>query len=314
MNILVSGATGYIGRNLCRKLLDEKHNLIILTRDKTKAQSLFGKDIRSIDWSDLNSELRSLTSENQIDCIINLAGEPIAEHRWNKKTKDKIIGSRINTTKALVNFIKIQSSELRTLSSEPRIKVLINASAIGYYGNNPDIELQENSPSGNDFLAELCKQWEAEALEAEKYGVRVVTIRTGVVLGTEGALKRMLLPYRFYVGGPVGTGRQWLSWVHIEDLVNIYHYAINEDKIKGPVNATSPNPVTMKEFCQVLGKVMHKPSWFRVPSFILKLVFGEMADVLLSSQKVIPSKLINSNFRFQFPSLSDALKEIINNQ
>jgi uncharacterized protein len=304
MNILIAGGTGFIGRNLCKKLLNDKHEIFILTRDKNKAKLLLDSQIKIIDWDNL----KSLSENLSFDCIINLTGFPIADHRWNKKTKQKILESRINSTRALVSFLKNQYSANNTKPT-----TFINSSAIGYYGADYIGGEIEQLTTNKDFLSEVCRKWESEAYEAEKYGARVVTIRTGIVLGAQGALKRMLLPYRFYLGGPIGSGNQWMSWIHVDDLVNVYLAAISNDKIKGPVNATSPNPVTMKEFCKTLGKVIHKPSWFRVPSFMLILVFGEMADVLLNSQKVYPEKLNISNFKFKFPSLSEALKEIITN-
>jgi uncharacterized protein len=304
MNILISGGTGFIGRSLCIKLLDKKHEVIVLTRNKKKAELIFGREVNLVDYSEINVSHFENVKHFKTDCIINLSGETIGNHRWDKKTKEKIISSRVNSTKALVEFIKNQTPE-------DRPKVFINASAIGYYGSKQDEELKENTSSGNDFLSDVCRQWEAEALKAEALGVRVVTVRTGVVLGLEGALKKMLLPFRFFVGGPLGNGRQWMSWIHIKDLVNVYYYALTNDKIKGAVNATSPNQTTMNDFSKTLGKVMHRPSLFRVPAFVLRLIFGEMADVLLGSQKVIPEKLIKSGFEFEFPVLEDALKDII---
>ncbi len=302
MNILIAGGTGFIGRNLCNKLLNEKHNIFILTRNKDKARHLFDSKIKIIDWDNLN---KASGSQN-FDCIINLAGFPIADHRWNNKTKHKILESRVNSTKDLVSYLKNNYSVNNTKHT-----IFINSSAIGYYGADYVGAEIEQLSGKTDFLSEVCRQWEAEAYKAKEYGARIVIVRTGVVLGFAGALKRMLLPYRLYLGGPLGNGKQWMSWIHIDDLLNIYAAAINNNKINGSVNATSPNPVTMNEFGQVIGKIIHKPSWFRVPAFILRLAFGEMSDVLLNSQKVYPAKLLSLDFKFRFPLLTEALQNII---
>jgi uncharacterized protein len=303
MNYLIIGGTGYIGRNLVKKLITEGQNIFVHTRDKDKAFDIFGKQVVLVNWDDLKHNPLNLKQE-AIDCVINLAGESLSAHRWSPKTKSKITNSRINSTRKIIDAI-----EKKILNP----KVLINASAIGYYGSNNSDILNEKSPSGNDFLAKVCRQWEAEAIKAEQYGVRVVMIRTGIVLGKEGALKKMLPPYKYYVGGSLGNGKQWMSWIHIDDLVNIYINAFKDNNFMQAVNATAPNAVTMKEFSQTLGNILHRPSILKVPSFIIKTFLGEMSDIVLKGQRVFPEKLIINTFVFRYSQLEDALKDILKN-
>jgi uncharacterized protein (TIGR01777 family) len=191
--------------------------------------------------------------------------------------------------------------------------VLINASAVGYYGNVPEGAVTEINPRGAGFLADVCGQWEDEAMKAQAFGVRVVLLRTGIVLDKNGgALKKFLLPFRFFVGGPLGNGRQWFPWIHVQDEVNAILFAMEHEQIIGPVNLTAPHSVRMSEFCKVLGKVLRRPSWFSVPGFILKIALGDMAEpLLLDGQKAIPKKLLDARFQFQFQNIEDALREMI---
>ena len=301
MNILIAGGTGYIGRKLAKQLLESGNEITILTRNKENASEIFSKKIKIISWIDIKSNPLKI-SFNHYDSIINLSGESIAARKWDLITKERIISSRIKSTKRIITAL-----ENKVLSTSS----LINSSAIGYYGAHSDKEITESELAGNDFLADVCKQWEEEAMKAEKLGVRVVRIRTGVVFGEVGALQKMIIPYTFFLGGPIGNGKQWLSWIHISDLVNVYIYAINNINLSGAINATAPNPVNINYFSKALGKVMHRPSFFRVPAFIIRFIFGELADTLLKGQKVIPEKLQESSFRFSFPALSDALEDIL---
>ena len=190
--------------------------------------------------------------------------------------------------------------------------VLINASAIGYYGTSENEMFNENSIKGSDFLAKVSVAWEEAAMKAEEYGVRTSVIRIGLVLGDGGALTKMLLPYHFYAGGSIGSGRQWVSWIHINDLVNIFDFVLNMENVNGPVNGTAPNPVTMRQFHYLLGKALNKPSWLNVPEFMLRFILGEMAEMLTKGQKVIPEKLLRTEFEFQYKELETALKDIVN--
>ena len=301
MRILVLGSTGFIGKNLCRELLSAGHDVVIFTSNEAKAQSLFGKNVEIFEWIGY-TPLQPPYPLQDVSAIVNLAGESIANHRWTKSVKEKILNSRIKTTEAVVNAIK---------DNVLRPKILVNASAVGFYGPHKDEEITENTPPGSDFLAEVCKAWESEAYKAEGYGTQVVTVRIGVVLGNEGALVRMMVPFQYYIGGPTGTGNQWLSWIHIHDLIRIITFIIEKGTVSGPINATAPQPVRMKEFCEILGEVMVRPSWLRVPGFILKIILGEMSDMLLNGQLVLPKKILDAGFEFRFPTLRKALKEII---
>jgi len=255
-----------------------------------------GKQLQNLE-TDLDSE----TLEGCYG-VVNLAGESI-NSRWTAARKERILNSRIKTTAGLVKA-------MTHLKNRP--KVFISASAVGYYGPRGDEELSETAPAGTDFLATVCSRWEEEALRAQDLGVRVVLLRLGVVLALGGgALQQMLLPYRLFAGGPVGSGRQWFSWIHLEDLMKVIQYALNNNTLEGPVNATVPQPVTNQEFSRILGEVLHRPSWLPVPAFMMRLVFGEMADMLLNGQRVIPEKLVRSGFEFKYLSPRQALENLL---
>ena len=297
MEILIAGATGLVGRELCRELLSSGHNITVLTRNPQKAKVTL-KDANVLDWNTLDDN-----PMESLDCVINLAGESIGTGRWTAKKKRLIFNSRINSTKVIVTAIK---------KGIIKPKLLVNASAIGYYGPQGNEKIEEQYPAGDDFLATVCKAWEYEAYKAEELGVKVAAIRTGVVLSKDAeALKKMMLPFKFYVGGPVGPGQQWLSWIHISDLVRIFMYVI-EKGITGPVNATGPEPIKMGDFSKVLGKVMKRPSWFPVPTPVLRLALGEQADLLVNSQRVLPKAIKDAGYGFLFPTAEAALADIIN--
>ncbi|RPI23823.1 MAG: TIGR01777 family protein [Acidobacteria bacterium] len=239
------------------------------------------------------------------DVIVHLAGASIAEGRWTKERKQQIHESRVNGTKALV-------ATLGRLKKVP--PVLVSGSAIGFYGDRGNEELNESSRAGRGFLPEVCAAWEAEALNAAKLGMRVVLLRTGIVLSTHGgAFPRLLQPFQWYVGGPLGMGQQWMSWIHIEDQVEIIRFASETETVRGPVNATAPNPVTNLQFAKELGRLLGRPSLMRTPAFAVRTALGrEMADeLLLTSQKVLPAKLQESRFSFRFPTLTDSLQELL---
>lgn len=303
MKVLIFGGTGFIGKNLCNELLSAGYKVCIVSRNPKRAD-LSGSGVEVIEW---NSSAGSLPVEllEGVNLIINLAGESIGNRRWTQSIKEKILDSRVQTTQAIVNAIK---------QKQVFPKVLINASAIGFYGPHGDEEISESTPAGQDFLAKVCQAWEAEAFKAQALGVRVVALRTGMVIGDEGALARMMTPFRFYIGGPLGTGAQWMSWIHIKDLTRLIRFAAENENINGPVNATAPEPVKMKEFCKVLGQVMGRPSWLPVPGFLLKVVLGEMSDMLLNSQRILPKKILKEGFLFQFSATKTALKDIIGRQ
>ena len=234
------------------------------------------------------------------DGVINLAGEPIAAKRWTERQKQKILTSRIETTNSLVEAIR---------KAKQKPGFLINASAVGYYGPRGDETVTEEAAAGNDFLSSVCREWEEEAKKAESLGLRVIRVRTGIVLGRGGgALAKMVPPFKFFVGGPLGSGTQWMSWIHLEDEVGLMLYLIEHSQATGPFNATAPNPVRMKEFCQILGQVMGRPSWAPVPAFILRLALGELAEMLLTGQRVIPAAAQKLGYQFRYANLDAALK------
>jgi uncharacterized protein (TIGR01777 family) len=302
--IIVTGATGLIGRKLVNALINRGDEVIIFSRDAEKANSVFPKAIECVEWDYRKPEQWKYKLEN-CDAVIHLAGINLFAKRWNDEFKKSILESRQLSTKNLVNAIK---------SHNKKPEVFISASGIGYYGDCGETTLDEKSPKGNDFLADVCEIWESESIKVEEVGIRNVQIRTGIVLSTEdGALKQMLTPFKLFVGGPLGNGKQWSSWLHIDDIVNIYIHAIDCTELTGAVNAASPNPVRMKEFAKNLGKVLNRPSLFTVPKFILRLVVGEAAEVVTASQRVIPDKLIKSGYQFKFENLEIALRDLLTN-
>lgn len=282
MKIAGLGLSGLIGQAL-KEELGKSHELVLLRRPAS-AESWLGEIERA-------------------DAVINLAGEPIAEKRWTKDQKEKIRKSRIETTKVVVECIA---------RAKPKPKVLINASAIGFYGSRGEEVLDESAPGGQDFLASVCTQWEKEAARAQAFGVRTVFIRTGIVLSTKGgALTKMLPPFKFFVGGPIGSGRQIMSWAHIDDEVGGILKALEDDKISGPLNVTAPHPVTMKEFAKTLGQVLHRPALLPVPEFVMRILLGEMSTLLLAGQNVTPRKLIECGYRFKYKELGQALRALV---
>lgn len=301
MRIVITGGTGLIGSRLVPALIDQGYQVLVLARNTGKAKARLGTNVEIVKWDPSETDLDSNVLK---DChgVINLAGETI-NSRWTAARKERILDSRIKTTAGLVKAME---------KMKQRPEVFINASAVGYYGPRNDERLSENASAGTDFLAAVCRKWEEEALKAKTMEVRVTILRLGVVLAPgDGALMQMLLPYRYFAGGPVGSGRQWFSWIHIEDLMKVIQYSLNNNTLEGPVNATAPQPVTNREFSRILGEVLHRPSWLPVPAFMMRLVFGEMADMLLNGQRVIPEKLLRSGFEFKYPDLRQALENLL---
>jgi uncharacterized protein (TIGR01777 family) len=278
MNVAITGASGFVGRRLTERLHRRGHT--------TKAVSL-----------------RSVPSAEDLagcDAVIHLAGEPVSQ-RWSAAVKRNILESREEGTRRL----------LAALRSRPP-NVLVSASAVGYYGSRGDEVLTEQSSPASDFLGQVAVAWEREALEAEKLGVRVIRLRIGVVLGAGGgALSRMLLPFRLGLGGRIGNGRQWMSWIHIDDLCDLAAFVLPESTLRGAMNATSPLPVTNAEFTKALARAVHRPAVMPVPAFALKLLFGEMAQVILASQRAVPQAAQRAGFEFQYPEIAGALLQIL---
>lgn len=304
MHVLISGGTGFLGRHLIQRLLADGYRISVVTRNPDQATKNLPGNIELINWSHLQSA-ETIQKLQPMDAVVNLAGESIGNRRWTASVKQEIMDSRIKTTRFLVKAIN---------DGTLKPKVLLNASAVGYYGPRGDEKITENDKAGDDFLAQVCKNWEQEAYQVQNRFTRVVTLRIGVVLGTEGALSRMVMPYRFYLGGSLGKGSQWLSWIHWQDLIEMMKFILNHEEIKGPVNGTAPNPVTMKEFAHTIGDVLQKPAWFTVPEFLLKLGLGQMSEMLLHGQRAIPEKILNAGFRFSYPDLRLALEDIMLNK
>ena len=300
MNIVVAGGSGFIGRELIKRLLEEGHSVTLLTRNPDNVGMNHPKfRVQYWDGQTFDGWMDSIDGT---DAIINLTGETIAGHRWTASQKKIILESRIQSTRALVIAIE---------RAKNKPSLLINASAVGYYGDVPSGDVPESFPRGDDFLASVCAQWEDEARTAEKFGVRVATTRFGVVLsGKGGALEKLMLPFSLFVGGHLGNGKHWFPWIHLDDVVGGIIFIFQNSHTSGPVNFAAPQAVTMKEFCQLLGKALHRPSWAPVPGFMLRIVLGEMADMLLTGQRVVPKKLLEEGYVFKFSTLDSALSQI----
>ncbi|MBY0155952.1 MULTISPECIES: TIGR01777 family oxidoreductase [Cytobacillus] len=299
MRIAIAGGTGFVGNALVKKLLEKKHEIFILTRNISHKQH--SKNLNYIQW--LNDDDSPEDVLESIDVFINLAGESINSGRWTEDRKKRILNSRITATKEVRRIIS-------RLEEKPY--TLINASAVGYYGTSQVETFTESSrKSGTDFLAETVRRWEEEAAKAEEFEVRTVFCRFGIILEkNDGALPRMALPYKLFAGGTVGTGSQWVSWIHLDDAVSGILYCIEHEQLQGPVNFTSPYPVTMKEFGQILGEVLNRPHWMPAPGFALKIALGEMSTLVLEGQKVLPEKLQSFGYEFLYPELKAALSDI----
>ena len=297
MKLVIAGGTGFVGSALSTQLLEQGHSLIVLTR--SQPPTTISPKEKWITWQPGSRGGWEEALEGA-DGVINLAGEPIASKRWTKSQKEKIRSSRVNTTRALVAAIG---------KARQKPKFLLNASAIGYYGPRGDETLTEEAEPGKDFLGQVCLQWEEEARKAEGHGLRVIRLRTGIVLGKGGgALAKMVPPFKLFAGGPLGSGKQRMSWIHLEDEIGLILFLIQNPAAQGPFNATAPNPVTMREFCQTLGRALHRPSWAPVPGFALRLLLGEMADMLLTGQRVLPAAAQKLGYKFQYPTLYGALE------
>jgi uncharacterized protein len=295
---LITGATGLIGKYLVKSILTNGDTVIALSTNVEKAKlSLPG--VNTI--VNFNDHL-SLKNES-IDAIINLAGANLGSKHWTEKAKKEFYDSRINVTGKVVDLIS---------KMDKKPEVLVSASGIDIYGDRGEEDIYEEDKLANTFLANLCRDWEAEALKAEEYGVRVVLMRTALVLAKESsALKKLVLPFRFFTGGYIGSGKQYVSWIHIDDLVAMYLYASENHSIKGAINTSSPEPLSMKEFSHVIGKVLIRSSWLNVPSFLIKIILGEMSEVVLTGRKALPKKILDAGFKFKYTNLSNALTDLL---
>lgn len=295
--ILISGATGLIGKALVNALEARGDEVLVISTNAASAKKEFPEIKIILEWKDI-----STLKNEKIDGIIHLAGMNLGAKRWNDKVKKQIYDSRIDTACKIVNLIS-------EMPDKPR--VLITSSGIDYYGDRGNQNVYEDTPAADNFIGHLCTDWENESLKADKYGVRTAAIRTGVVVAGEApAIKKLALPLKLFVGGSVGSGKQYVSWIHIDDLVGIYLFVI-DNNISGAINGTAPNPVTMKEFSKDLGKALHRPSIFPVPSFVVKIVAGEMAELVLSGRKALPNKIMDAGYKFKYVNALDALKTAV---
>jgi uncharacterized protein len=302
----VAGGTGQIGTNLVKRLLGRQDAVVLLTRRPDAARQAFGPAVSVVEgdptqpgpWQDQAAAC---------DAVINLTGENLFARKWNDAIKKVLVESRVKSTE---NVVAALARALRRPDGSP--KVLVNASAIGYYGPRGDEELTEDSPPGDDFAAKLCVEWEKAASEGERHGLRVARVRVGVVLQKDaGALSKLLTPFKLGGGGPIGTGKQWMSWVHHEDIVGIFLLALDNPDASGPINGTAPRPETNKAFGKALGRALHRPAFVWTPGFALKLLLGEAADMILTGQRVIPKRALALGYSFRFPGLDEALQDVL---
>ncbi|MFC5699066.1 TIGR01777 family oxidoreductase [Pseudomonas sp. GCM10022186] len=297
MHILLTGGTGLIGRALCQRWLADGHQLTVLSRRPQSVASLCGRAVRGIgQFADYGDE--------PLDAIVNLAGEPIADRPWSNKRKALLWGSRITLTEQLLEWLG---------KRDQMPQVLLNGSAVGWYGDAGERELTEESPPvTDDFASQLCVAWEETALRAEALGIRVVLIRTGLVLARDGGfLKRLVPPFRLGLGGPLGNGRQWMSWVHLDDQIALMDFLLRREDARGPYNACSPQPVRNGDFARSLGRALGRPAIMPAPAFVLRVLLGELAGLLLGGQRAVPARLQAAGFTFAFTDLDTALGDLL---
>jgi uncharacterized protein (TIGR01777 family) len=300
--IIITGATGLIGKQLCSSLANRGDEVTVFTRNIESAKKILGDKFTYVKWNYKNS-VEWQESLQYHDAIIHLAGANLFGKRWTDEYKKVILESREINTRNLVSALR---------NSQSKVKVFIISSGVGYYGSRGDDILTEKSELGNDFLSRVCNVWEREAVKANELGIRTATLRQGIVLSNKGgALKKILPPFRFFVGGALGNGKQWFPWIHIDDLIAIYLFILDNADISGAVNVVSPESVRMREFAKSLGKILKRPSIFNVPEFALKLIVGEAASTIVSSQRVVPQKLIDQGFKFKFENLEEALRDLL---
>ena len=307
---LITGGSGFIGTQLVKQLLLESHDVTVLTRDEVKTANHFHSlmlERKHQNHSKVKtiSDLESLNPETSFDVVINLAGQGIADKQWSESVKQQLIDSRVNTTKVLFDYLK---------DALVKPDVFISGSALGYYGlGEDDKPIDENGSTDSSFSSHLCQLWEAEAEKIEALGIRTCYLRTGIVLGKNGgALAKMLAPFKMGLGGPMGNGKQWMPWIHMDDIIGIIRYAIDHVDIKGAINGTAPSPLTNKMFSKTLGSVLKRPAFFTMPAFVVKLLFGQMGEeLLLSGKRVVPEKITKAGYDFKYKVLESALKALV---
>jgi uncharacterized protein len=306
MRVFVAGGSGMIGSRLIRQLRARQDNVVLLTRRPDAVRKELGADCTIVEGDPMQPGAW-MDAVADCDAVVNLTGQNLFHKRWNEAYKQLLRDSRVKSTQHVVEAL---ARSPRTAAGQS--KTLVNASAIGYYGPRGDEEVTEETPPGDDFLARLCVDWEDAARKVEASGVRLAIVRIGVVLAKEaGALAQLLTPFKMGVGGPVGSGKQWMSWVHHEDIVGILLLALDNPSAAGPINGTAPNPVTNKDFAKALGRALNRPSFVPTPGFALKLGLGEVADVVLTGQRVLPRKALALGYPFKYPTLDEALKDLL---
>ena len=305
MKIAISGATGFVGSRLVERLHTEGHRILVLTRNPTFAQKVFPSPaFPNLEIIAYTPSVSGTWQDAIAGCdgVVNLAGEPIAEGRWTPERKQEILNTRKLGTQKIVEAIA---------KANPRPIVLVNTSAIGYYGTSETASFNEDSASGNDFLAQVCQEWEQEATKVKDTNVRLVILRFGIVLGNGGALGKMITPFKLFAGGPIGSGQQWFSWIHLDDIVGLIIQALTKPTMEGVYNATAPQPVRMNDLSTTMGNVMNRPSWLPVPGFAIEAILGDGAKVVLEGQQVLPKRTLESGFEYQYPNLQSALTQIL---
>src|SRR5262245_16289753 len=300
MKILITGATGLIGRAVCQLLVNEDSQVVVLSRSQPAAIGLSG--VSAFRWEP-EAESPPAQAWEGVEAVIHLAGEPVAAARWTDEQKRRIRDSRVKGTRNLVAGMRVAPS---------RPKIFISGSAVGFYGHRGEEILNESSNPGSGFLSDVCVDWEAEAARARELGVRVAFVRTGVALSPSGgALEKMLTPFKLGLGGRLGGGRQWFPWIHIDDIAGIFRHALITSAIDGPVNGVAPGIVTNEEFTRELASALNRPVFFPVPEFALRVLMGEMAEAILSSQRVVPRVAPDTGYKFKYPNLRPALESLL---
>jgi uncharacterized protein len=305
MKIAISGATGFVGSRLVERLHTEGHRILVLTRNPTFAQKVFPSPaFPNLEIIAYTPTVSGTWQDAIAGCngVVNLAGEPIAEGRWTPERKQEILNTRKLGTQKIVEAIA---------KANPRPSILVNTSAIGYYGTSETASFNEDSASGNDFLSQVCQEWEQEASKVKDTNVRLVILRFGIVLGNGGALGKMITPFKLFAGGPIGSGQQWFSWIHLDDIVGLIIQSLTKSTMEGVYNATAPQPVRMNDLSTTMGNVMNRPSWLPVPGFAIEAILGDGAKVVLEGQKVLPKRTLESGFEYQYPNLQSALTQIL---
>lgn len=297
MKILITGGTGFIGQTLCPTLLAAGHTLTVYSRYPDKVNTILGNQVTPL------GSFNTLSKSDHFDAIVNLAGAPIFGKRWSDERKQVLLHSRIDITQDLVQFIAC---------AHTKPEVFLSGSAIGFYGNQGDTILDETSSGHDGFGRQLCVEWENEAEKAKVYGVRVCLLRTGLVIGKNGGfLQPMILPFKLGLGGRLGSGKQWMPWIHIDDHVAICLALLNNTELEGAFNLTAPNPASNKVFTQTLARVLHRPAFLPAPAWILKPLLGEMSELLLGSQRVVPKRMLDAGYQFKFTELDATLRQVL---